>query len=54
MENASNPNKIIWEVINKKIGKLGNECKEIWLQSDDRKITHLPGGDRHTKFILYR
>jgi hypothetical protein len=40
IENASNPNKIIWKIINKEIGKLGKEGQEIWLQSDDRKITH--------------
>jgi hypothetical protein len=38
--NASNPNKIIWQIINKKIGKLCKEGQEIWLQRDDRKITH--------------
>jgi hypothetical protein len=39
LENASNPNKTIWQIINKKSGKLG-KGQEIWLQSDDRKITH--------------
>jgi hypothetical protein len=25
---------------NKKTGKLGKECQEIWLQGDDKKIIH--------------
>jgi hypothetical protein len=40
IENASNPNKTIWQIIKKKIGKLGKEGQEIWLQSDGRKVTH--------------
>jgi hypothetical protein len=40
IENASNPNKITWQIINKEIGKLGKKGQEIWLQSDARRITH--------------
>jgi hypothetical protein len=37
---ATNPTKMTWQLINKKMGNSGKSHQEIWLQNNLEKITH--------------